>query len=128
MLQLERQAKVQLALLEPIADKLPAGILTDAAVMGVESGPRAMDRKNLRAASALLEEAGWSVGDDGLRRNAAGETLQIEVPERSPAFDRVVLPLIENLQAPGVDATYNRVDPEQYTDRRRNWGLSRVRG
>ena len=111
----------ELALLEPIADKLPDGILTDAAVMGVESGPRAMDRKNLRAASALLEEAGWAVGDDGLRRNAAGETLQIEVLERSPAFDRVVLPFIENLRAAGVDAAYNRVDPAQYTDRRRNY-------
>ena len=111
----------ELALLEPIADKLPAGILTDEAVMGVTSGPRAMDRKNLRAASALLEEAGWSVGDDGLRRNAKGETLQLEVLERSPAFDRVVLPFIENLRAAGVDAAYNRVDPAQYTDRRRNY-------
>ena len=48
---------------------------------------------------------------DGLRRNAAGETLQIEVLERSPAVDRVVLPFIENLRAAGVDAAYNRVDP-----------------
>ncbi len=111
----------ELALLTPLADKLPEGILTDEVVMGVTSGMRATDRKNLRAASALLEEAGWIVGDDGLRRNAAGETLKIELLERSPAFDRVVLPFVENLKAAGIDATYNRVDPAQYTDRTRNY-------
>jgi microcin C transport system substrate-binding protein len=110
----------ELALLTPIADKLPDGILTDDAVMAETSGLRASDRKNLRAASALLDAAGWAVGDDGLRRNSDGGTLKIEFLERSPAFDRVVLPYVENLKAVGVDAVYNRVDPAQYTDRTRN--------
>jgi peptide/nickel transport system substrate-binding protein len=30
-------------------------------------------------AGALLDEAGWRLGQDGLRRNAAGETLRIEL-------------------------------------------------
>ncbi len=109
------------ALLAPLADKLPDGILTDNAVMAVSSGQRAADRKNLKVASDLLDEAGWSVGEDGLRRNAEGETLKIELLERSPAFDRVVLPFVENLKAVGLDAVYNRVDPAQYTDRTRNF-------
>ena len=108
-------------LLEPLIDKLPEGILTNEVVMAVSSGPRASDRKNLRAASALLDEAGWAVGDDGLRRNSTGQTLKVELLERSPAFDRVVLPFVENLKAVGVDAIYNRVDPAQYTDRTRNF-------
>ncbi len=111
----------ELALLAPLADKLPDGILTDNAVMAVSSGQRAADRKNLKVASDLLDEAGWSVGEDGLRRNAEGETLKIELLERSPAFDRVVLPFVENLKAVGLDAVYNRVDPAQYTDRTRNF-------
>jgi microcin C transport system substrate-binding protein len=111
----------ELALLTPLVDQLPEGILTDDAVMAPKSGPRATDRKNLRKASALLEAAGWIVGEDGMRRNAAGETLQIEFIERSPAFDRVVLPFVENLRAAGVDAIYNRIDPAQYTDRTRNF-------
>jgi len=111
----------ELALLRPLVDQLPEGILTDDAVMAPKSGPRATDRKNLRKASALLEAAGWIVGEDGMRRNAAGETLQIEFIERSPAFDRVVLPFVENLRAAGVDAIYNRIDPAQYTDRTRNF-------
>ena len=40
----------ELALLTPLVDQLPEGILTDDAVMAPKSGPRATDRKNLRAA------------------------------------------------------------------------------
>ena len=111
----------ELALLTPIADKLPEGVLTEEAVMAKGSGNRATDRTNLRAASTLLQEAGWNVGSDGLRRNASGKILKIEILERSPAFDRVVLPFVENLKAVGIDAVYNRVDPAQYTDRTRNF-------
>jgi microcin C transport system substrate-binding protein len=111
----------ELALLEPLADKLPQGVLTDDAIMAPVSGLRPTDRANLRKASTLLEDAGWIVGDDGLRRNAAGETLKIEVIGDSPTFDRVILPFVENLQAAGIDAVYNRIDPAQYTDRTRNF-------
>ena len=111
----------ELALLEPIADLLPAGVIDGEAVMAPVSGNRTLDRKNLRKASALLDEAGWTVGDDGLRRNAAGETLTIEIIEDSPTFDRVHLPFIDNLKAAGIDAIYSRIDPAQMTDRSRNY-------
>ncbi|MGB0298302.1 MAG: extracellular solute-binding protein [Paracoccaceae bacterium] len=111
----------ELALLEPIADLLPAGVIDGEAVMAPVSGDRTLDRKNLRKASALLDEAGWIVGDDGLRRNAAGETLTIEIIEDSPTFDRVHLPFIDNLKAAGIDAIYSRIDPAQMTDRSRNY-------
>ena len=111
----------ELALLQPIADLLPAGVIDDEAVMAPVSGSRTLDRKNLRKASVLLDEAGWSVGDDGLRRNAAGETLTIEIIEDSPTFDRVHLPFIDNLKAAGIDAVYSRIDPAQMTDRSRNY-------
>ena len=111
----------ELALLEPIADLLPAGVIDGEAVVASVSGNRTLDRKNLRKASALLDEAGWTVGDDGLRRNAAGETLTIEIIEDSPTFDRVHLPFIDNLKAAGIDAIYSRIDPAQMTDRSRNY-------
>ena len=111
----------ELALLEPIADLLPAGVIDGEAVMAPVSGNRTLDRKNLRKASALLDEAGWIVGDDGLRRNAAGEPLTIEIIEDSPTFDRVHLPFIDNLKAAGIDAIYSRIDPAQMTDRSRNY-------
>jgi microcin C transport system substrate-binding protein len=110
----------ELAVLEPIADLLPAGVLTDEAYMPPVSGNRQLDRGQLREASALLDAAGWEVGDDGIRRNAAGETLTVEFLENSPAFDRVVQPFVANLKALGVDAMLNRVDTAQYIERTRS--------
>ena len=108
------------ALLQPLIDEglLPASILTDEAVMAPVSTPeKAMDRKNLRAASALLDAAGWVVGDGGMRRNAKGETLKIEFLEDSPAFERVISPYVENLRALGVDAQLVMVDSAQMVQR-----------
>jgi microcin C transport system substrate-binding protein len=109
----------EVALLQPLVDQglLPASILTEPAVMAPTSSGRQLDRNNLRAASVLLDAAGWPVGDDGMRRNADGKVLKVEFLERSPAFDRVINPYVENLKALGVDAVLNRVDPAQYTDR-----------
>ncbi len=111
----------ELALLQLLVDEglLPASILSEPAVMAATSTSRQLDRSNLRLASALLDEAGWDVGDDGLRRNAAGETLDVEFLERSPAFDRIINPYVENLKALGVNASLNRIDPAQYTNRER---------
>ena len=111
----------ELALLEPLADKLPAGVLDSEPVMAPVSGPTQLDRRNLRKASALLDEAGWVVGDDGVRRNAKGEMLKVEFLEYDAAFDRVDNPFIENLRKLGVDAVLSRVDDAQYTARSRSF-------
>ncbi|WP_438811066.1 extracellular solute-binding protein [Rhodobacter flavimaris] len=110
----------ELAILEPVAADLPAGILTEEAVMAPVSGTRQLDRGNLRKAAALLDDAGWPVGNDGVRRNARGETLRVEILNDSQTFDRVINPYVENLRALGVDATMSRVDDAQYENRRRS--------
>jgi microcin C transport system substrate-binding protein len=110
----------QAAILQPLIDQglLPASILTDDAVMApVSKADKGLDRGNLRRASALLDEAGWAVGDDGMRRNAKGETLKVEFLEDSPAFERVISPYVENLRALGVDASLVMVDPAQMSQR-----------
>jgi microcin C transport system substrate-binding protein len=109
----------ELAILEPLKDMLPPGVLDEEAVMAPVSGERQLDRKNLRAAAALLDEAGWVAGTDGMRRNAAGQLLTVEFLEDDPAFDRIVNPFIENLRAIGIDARLERVDPAQYEARTR---------
>ncbi len=110
----------EVALLQPIVDAglLPASILTEAAVMAPVSGDRQLDRGNLRAASALLDDAGWAVGDDGLRRKD-GKTLVVEFLNDSPTFDRVINPFVENLKSLGVDAKMTRVDNAQMEARTR---------
>jgi microcin C transport system substrate-binding protein len=111
----------EVALLQPLVDQglLDASILTDEALVAPTSGPRQLDRANLRKASALLDEAGWAVGPDGLRRNAAGETLKLEFINDSQTFDRVINPFVENLRALGVDAVMTRVDNAQAEARTR---------
>lgn len=107
----------ELALLQSVADMIDPAILTDVAAPAYESGARQLDRTNLRNALALMEEAGFTTGDNGLLRDANGETLKIEFLETRQSFDRVITPYIDNLKKLGVDITYNRVDPSQYQAR-----------
>ena len=112
----------EVALLQPLVDQglLQASILTDEPVpVSVSSADRQLDRKNLRRASALLDEAGWTVGASLMRENAKGEVLAVEFLNDSPSFDRIVNPYIENLRALGVDAKLTRVDDAQFEERRR---------
>lgn len=110
----------EIALLQPLVDEglLEASILTDEVVMAPVSGPRNFDRRNLRRASALLDEAGWLIGDDGVRRRD-GKALDLVILSFSPAFDRIINPYVENLKRLGIQAELERVDVSQYIDRRR---------
>lgn len=110
----------EIALLQPLVDEglLDASILTDPVVMAPESGTRQLDRQNLRKATLLLDDAGWIVGDDGLRYKN-GRRLSLDILQVSPAFDRIVNPYVQNLKRLGIDATLERVDYAQYVDRLR---------
>ena len=113
----------ELAILQPLVDEglLDASILTDEATIPPASttSDRPLDRRQLRAASALLDEAGWVAGEDGLRRKD-GEVLTVGFLERSPQFDRIINPIVENLKRLGVDAELERVDTAQWIERRRS--------
>ncbi len=74
------------------------------------------DRKLLREASRLLDEAGWKA-EDGVRRNAKGEPLTIEFLENDPAFDRIMTPYVRNLKRLGIEATVRLIDEAQYQRR-----------
>ncbi|WP_137109158.1 extracellular solute-binding protein [Rhodobacter sp. SY28-1] len=109
----------EIAILQPLVDEglLPASILTDEAKMGsVSSEDRALDRKNLRAASALLDEAGWTVGDDGLRRKD-GKTLRMAMVHSRTDLLPVMNAYVENLRALGVDASFEIIDDPQLQER-----------
>ena len=114
-------SEAELALLEPLRDVLPESVFTDAVFSVPSSDPeRTLDRRAARAAGALLDAAGWEVGSDGMRRNAAGEPLTVEFLNASALFDRIINPYVENLRAIGVDASLNRVDPAQLSQRQRD--------
>lgn len=114
----------ELDLLKSLGDLVPADLLTEPAVTAHSSKPdRLRDRRNLRRAMALLDEAGWPVGDDGMRRNAKGEKLRIDFPiasSGSATLEAVVDTFTQNLRAMGIDANFEKVDPSQYTLRTRD--------
>lgn len=114
----------ELALLESLGDLVPPELLSEPAVMAHTSDPRSLtDRRNLRRATQLLQEAGWTVGDDGLLRNAAGERMRITIPVNaagSATMESIVETFTQNLQAMGIDARFQRIDAAQYTERRRD--------
>ncbi|WP_253944203.1 extracellular solute-binding protein [Pseudogemmobacter hezensis] len=113
----------ELAILQPLVDEglLDAAILTDAPYsQPVSRAERQMDRAALRRASDLLDAAGWEPGADGIRRNAKGEVLKLEILDDGPGLDKVIAPLVENLRAAGIDASLNIIDSAQYEVRTRN--------
>lgn len=114
-------SEAERAFLEPFAERLPASVFDEPAFVPPVSTTRVMDRGAVREASALLDEAGWEIGDDGLRRNAEGEVLRIEFIEDSPAFERIVLPFIENLKAVGIDASFELIDSAEMQQRREDF-------
>ena len=105
----------ELALLEPFRAKLPPEAFGPAVVPPVSDGSGA-DRRLLREAARLLDEAGFPV-KDGKRVSAAGETLAIEFLTNEPTSDRFIQPYVKNLQAIGIDASIRRVDSAQYERR-----------
>jgi microcin C transport system substrate-binding protein len=111
----------ELAILEPLRGLIPEEVFTEPAFATAPSDPdRTFDRRQARRASALLEEAGWTPGADGMLRNAAGETLEVEFLNAGPLFDRIINPYVENLRAIGIDARLNRVDGAQANQRQRD--------
>ena len=110
----------EVAILQPMVDEglLPASILSDEVKMApVSSEDTVLDRRNLRRASALLDEAGWTVGDDGMRRNDKGELLEMEMVHVRTDLLPVMNAYVENLRALGVDASFDIIDSPQLEER-----------
>ncbi|NOD49118.1 MULTISPECIES: extracellular solute-binding protein [unclassified Ruegeria] len=113
----------ELAFLQALGDVVPGDFLTEPAVLAHESNPaRLNDRRNLRKAAKILDEAGWPVGDGNVRRNAEGQTLKVNIPYPSnlpTSTATMIETYVQNLQSIGVDASAEKVDPAQYTLRSR---------
>ncbi|MCO5105860.1 MAG: extracellular solute-binding protein [Burkholderiaceae bacterium] len=106
----------ELALLEPFRAQLdPAAF--GPAVMPPTTDPPSSLRGNLRRALALLAQAGWSVDDDGVLRNAAGQAFDFEILTYSKGLERVAVPWARNLEKLGIAAHLRVTDPALYQKR-----------
>ncbi len=105
----------ELALLEPLRDKLPAEVFGPAWTPPVSDGS-GQDRALLKRADALLREAGCT-RTGGEMRLPGGEPLVIEILDDDPVFQPVTQPFIRNLGLVGIKASSRMVDPSQYQAR-----------
>lgn len=112
----------EIALLQPLVDEglLDAAILTDEVSTPLAHDPdtNRPSRRIIRAASKLLNDAGWITGDDGIRRKD-GRPLELVIIQRDPLFDKAINPFLENLKGMGIQGRLERVDTAQYVQRRR---------
>lgn len=105
----------ELALLEPFRGKVPDEVFGEPFVPPVSDGS-GQDRKLLRHASQLLQEAGYVI-KDGKRVGRNGEPIKIEFLLEEPTFQPHHMPYIKNLGMLGIDASLRIVDPVQFRAR-----------
>ncbi len=98
----------ELALLEPLRDKLTPEVFGPAPAVASTAPPASL-RANLRRAQALLAEAGWTYRDGALR-NARGEAFTLEFLSDQPSLVRVVTPFQKALEKLGITLTFRSVD------------------
>ncbi|MEO0568963.1 MAG: extracellular solute-binding protein [Pseudomonadota bacterium] len=108
------------ALLEPFGNDLLPGALEGYTLPQGDGTQR--NRKNIRAAARLLEEAGWQVVD-GVLQNADGEALELEAVlrndgllQQASAYMSIYTRALERL---GISLTVQTVDAAQYSERER---------
>ncbi len=114
----------ELAFLQSLGDLVPADMLIqEARVPHTSDESRLFDRRNARKAMALLDDAGWLVGDDGIRRNASGETLSLNYLFDSSSPDTLsgaMENFVSNVRKLGIEIEFEKVDSSQYTSRERD--------
>ena len=103
-------------LLLPFADDLPPGALEGYALP--QSDGSARNRRNLRTATRLLAEAGWTV-QDGVLKNDAGTPFVFDILLRQGAGDlqTMINLYVQALERLGITPTISVVDDAQYNER-----------
>lgn len=103
-------------LLAPFKEHLLPGAMEGYA-LPASDGTEA-NRANIRSATALLEQAGWSV-QDGVLKNAEGLPFTFEILLVNGADDMIAVASIyvEALKRLGIEAKITTVDSAQYKER-----------
>ena len=73
-------------------------------------------RNQLQEATKLIKDAGWSL-QNGKLVNSKGEPFEFVILLVSPAFERIVLRFIDNLEKLGIKASLRTIDSSQYQKR-----------
>ncbi|KAF1012036.1 MAG: Oligopeptide-binding protein AppA [Pseudomonas fluorescens] len=116
----------ELAILEPLRDKIPPQVFTESFEPAKTDGS-GMIRTQQREAYQLLQDAGWKIVDDKMV-DTQGKPVQIEFLLSQTEFERVLLPFKRNLADLGIDLVIRRVDVSQFITRVRSRDFDMIVG
>lgn len=104
-------------LLAPFAGALFPGALEGYALPVGDGSER--NRRNIAAALLRLEEAGWTVADDGVLRNASAQPFAFEILLRQGNAENEAIAdiYIQALERLGIQTQVTAVDSAQYKER-----------
>lgn len=110
-----------LEFLEPFAADLPPGTIEGYALPVGDGTER--NRAGTERALSLLAEAGWTLDDAGVMRNAAGEPLTFEIVLETGASEpeTMIQMYLQSLQRIGIVPTVTQVDGAQFKERTDNY-------
>ena len=114
----------ELALLEPLRDKLPAEVFGEAFVPPVSDGS-GRDRAMFQKAAELLTAAGCKRSGTGLLA-PDGSPFSIEFLDDDGGFEPHTNAYIAGLRLLGIEATYRVLDAAQYTERQKRFDFDMV--
>jgi peptide/nickel transport system substrate-binding protein len=104
-------------LLKPYLAHIPPDILDGSFRLPVSDGS-GRDRAALRAALALLSEAGYALDGNVLRQRATRTPLTFEILVTTRDQERIALAYQRDLKRAGIAASVRAVDPVQFDQRR----------
>lgn len=106
----------ELKILEPLRGLIPEKVFTCAYAPPATYGS-GHNRDNLRLATILLEESGWTVRDRKLVHKQTGQPFVFELLLSDPAWERISAPFIHNLQRLGIRMEVRLLDSALYENR-----------
>jgi microcin C transport system substrate-binding protein len=117
----------ELKILEPIRGKIPPEVFTQEYKPPVTDGSGNI-RPQIRAALALLKEAGWDIRDAKLTNLRTGQPMEFELLMYESTMEPIVTAVQKNMERLGITMKIRLVDTTQYVNRLRERDFDMVSG
>jgi microcin C transport system substrate-binding protein len=115
----------ELEILKSFGSDVPPEVLTQEYKNPVGGGGGQL-RDNLRAALALLKDAGYELRNGKMVFATTGAPLRFEILLNGPTIERVAIPFADNLKKIGIEVSVRTVDSAQYANRVRSFDYDMI--
>ena len=107
----------EIAVLNPIRDKIPAEVFTGEYQPSVTDGSGNITTQ-ARRALALLSAAGWDLKNGKMTNRTSGAQMSFELLIHDSTTERVAIPLQRNFERYGINMNIRLIDSSQFINRR----------